>query len=317
MTTPRAFRVAVCTCLFLGFAATSPAPAQTTGVGSTSIVMLGTGTPNADPDRSGPSTAIIVGDTPYLFDAGPGVVRRAAAARRKGVEALRPSNLRLVFFTHLHSDHTLGYADLIFTPWVLERTVPLRAFGPPGLKKMTDHLIEAYREDIDLRLHGLEPANPAGYTVEVQEIQPGMMYRDSSVEITAFRVPHGSWEYSYGYSIKTPDGRIVLSGDTGPFEGMVDVARGADVLVHEAYSTKGWLQRDSVWQRYHASFHTSGTDVGRIAQLAGVQTLVLTHQLLWRATEDDLVDEVRRQFSGRVISAHDLDIFNLQRLREP
>ena len=85
------------------------------------IVLLGTGTPNPDPNRSGPSVAIIVNDTPYLIDAGPGIVRRAAAARRDGVEALRVSNLKHVFITHLHTDHTLGLADLIFTPWVLER----------------------------------------------------------------------------------------------------------------------------------------------------------------------------------------------------
>src|SRR3990170_709406 len=103
----------------------------------TRIVLLGTGTPNATPDRWGPATAIVVGDTPYLVDAGVGVVRRAAAARAKGVEALRASNLRRLFVTHLHSDHTLGYPDVIFSGWTLERDVPLEAYGPPGLEAMT------------------------------------------------------------------------------------------------------------------------------------------------------------------------------------
>src|SRR2546426_1998864 len=83
----------------------------------TQIVLLGTGTPAADPDRSGPATAIVVNGTPYLVDVGPGLVRRAAAAARdRGVQALQPTNLRMVFVTHLHSDHTVGFPDLIFTP---------------------------------------------------------------------------------------------------------------------------------------------------------------------------------------------------------
>jgi ribonuclease BN (tRNA processing enzyme) len=135
------------------------------------VVILGTGTPNADPDRSGPAVAVVVGDTPYLVDCGPGVVRRAAAAERKGVSALRVDNLHHLFITHLHSDHTLGLPDLIFSPWVLGRDQPLQVFGPPGTRHMVDHLLAAYEQDIDLRLHGLEGANENGYQVEVHEIE--------------------------------------------------------------------------------------------------------------------------------------------------
>src|SRR6266849_3195254 len=93
----------------------------------TQIVLLGTGTPRPDPQRSGPATAIVVNGTPYLVDAGPGVVRRAAAAYRKGVTAIGPAaaGLRTVFLTHLHADHTAGYPDLILTPWILGRTQPI------------------------------------------------------------------------------------------------------------------------------------------------------------------------------------------------
>src|ERR1700686_2294890 len=89
----------------------------------TQVVLLGTGTPAMDPDRSGPATAIVVNDAAYLVDIGPGVVRRAAAAA-KNVPAVRPENLKTAFVTHLHSDHTVGYPDLIFTP---------RVGPPPGL----------------------------------------------------------------------------------------------------------------------------------------------------------------------------------------
>jgi ribonuclease Z len=93
---------------------------------STKVVLLGTGTPAATPDRSGPATAIVVNDTAYLVDFGPGVVRRAsAAAAGSGITALQPTRLQIAFVTHLHSDHTVGCADLIFSPWTLGRRIPL------------------------------------------------------------------------------------------------------------------------------------------------------------------------------------------------
>ena len=104
----------------------------------TQIVLLGTGTPSPDPDRFGPATAIVVNGTPYLVDFGPGVVRRAAAAYQKGVKGLSVVNLRLAFLTHLHSDHTAGYPDLILSPWAVGRNQPLEVYGPKGLKEMTD-----------------------------------------------------------------------------------------------------------------------------------------------------------------------------------
>ena len=160
---------------------------------SSQIVLLGTGTPNADPERSGPALAVVVNQTPYIVDAGPGVVRRAAAAYQAGVLGLEVSNLKRAFITHLHSDHTAGYADLILTPWVLGRRGPLEVYGPPGIRAMTEHLLAAYQEDIRQRLDGLEPANETGYIVQAHEIGPGVIYRDENVSVEAFAVNHGSW----------------------------------------------------------------------------------------------------------------------------
>jgi hypothetical protein len=85
----------------------------------TKVVLLGTGTPRPYPERSGPATAIVTGARAYLVDFGPGVVRRAAAAAEKGTPELEATNLKIAFLTHLHSDHTAGYPDLILTPWVM------------------------------------------------------------------------------------------------------------------------------------------------------------------------------------------------------
>lgn len=275
----------------------------------TRVVILGTGTPNADPDRSGPAVAVVVNDRAYLFDAGPGVVRRAAAAARSGIRALRPQNLDVVFLTHLHSDHTLGLPDLMLSPWVLERTAPLRVFGPPGSSAMTTHLSAAYSDDIRMRLDGGEPSNKTGYRTVTQEIESGFVFRDSNVTITAFAVPHGSWPRAYGYRIATSDRTIVISGDTGPSEEIVRQCNGCDVLVHEVRSDEKLATRPPAWQAYHRAFHTSTRELASIASRAKPKLLVLYHQLYWGATDDDLVREVRTEYSGRVVSARDLDVY--------
>jgi ribonuclease BN (tRNA processing enzyme) len=275
----------------------------------TQIVLLGTGNPNADPFRSGPSVAVVVNNAPYLVDFGPGVVRRAAAARLKGVNALAVQNLTRAFVTHLHSDHTVGYADLIFTPWVLGRTEPLEVYGPPGLRSMTNHILAAYNEDIQIRLHGLEHAHPRGYQVRAHEIKPGVIYRDDNVKVRAFRVPHGSWPHAYGYRFETADRTIVISGDTVPHPNIAKYSRGCDVLIHEVFSQAGLEEIPAAWRKYHTRFHTSSVALARIAKKSKPALLVLYHQLFFGSMEDELLDEIRRIYDGPVVSGHDLDVY--------
>jgi ribonuclease BN (tRNA processing enzyme) len=282
---------------------------DTTALHRTSVVLLGTGTPNAEPSRSGPAVAVIVDDTPYLVDLGPGVVRRAAAAAERGIEALRVSNLRIAFITHLHTDHTLGYPDFIFTPWVLERNVPAEVYGPGGLQTMTEHLLAAYEADVRLRREGLEPANPDGYTVNVHEIEPGLIYEDARVRVTAFPVQHGSWSQAFGFRFDTPDRSIVISGDTRPSPTIAENCQACDVLIHEVYSQAGFEGREPVWQRYHAAFHTSSHELGEIAREARPGLLVLYHQLLWDSTPGDLLAEIATVYDGPVAYGNDLDVY--------
>ena len=107
---------------------------------NTKLVLLGTGTPFADPNKSGPSLAIIVNNTSYIVDCGPGVVRRAAEAKELGFPSLEASQLRTLFITHLHSDHTIGIADIILTPAVLDRNAPITIYGPVGTKNIFQKL---------------------------------------------------------------------------------------------------------------------------------------------------------------------------------
>ena len=280
------------------------------GQSRTRVVILGTGTPNADPDRYGPAVAVVVDDASYLVDFGVGVVRRAAAAERAGILALEATHLSRAFATHLHSDHTLGLADLILTPWILERRVPLALYGPRGLRSMASHLVAAYDQDIRVRTTGGEPGHQHDpRRVEVHEIEPGVVYRDDRVTVTAFAVPHGAWRQAFGYRFQTPDRTIVISGDTGADSRIEDQCRRCDVLVHEVYSEAGFAKRTADWQAYHARYHTSTRQLGAIATRAQPALLVLYHQLIWSSTEEDLLKEVRSAYGGNVVSAHDLDVF--------
>jgi len=276
----------------------------------THVVMLGTGTPNADPDRSGPGVAVIVDGVPYMVDSGPGVVRRAAAGYQAGIGPLVASNLKHLLLTHLHSDHTVGLPDVIFTPWVLGRDEPLELFGPVGSQQMVTHLLAAYQEDVRVRLEGLEPANEFGYRVNVHEItEPGTVYQDSSVRITAFAVHHGSWRQAFGFKFETRDRVVVISGDTAPTDAIVEQCNGCDVLVHEVYSQAGFERREPLWQEYHATFHTSSFELAEIATRARPKLLVLYHQLFWGTSEAELLREIRSRYDGEVVSARDLDVF--------
>lgn len=276
--------------------------------GASQIVLLGTGTPNAEPERSGPSVAIVVNQTPYIVDFGPGVVRRAVAAYQAGITGLEVRRLSRAFLTHLHSDHTAGYADLILTPWVLEREEPLQVYGPAGLETMTKHILAAYEEDIRERLQGLEPANPSGHQVKAFEIEAGVVYEDPNVKVEAFAVRHGSWS-ALGFKFHTPDRTIVISGDTAPAPKLVEAYRGCDVLIHEVYSAVGLRQRLPVWQRYHSNVHTSTVELARLASEARPGLVILYHQLLHGVSEQQLLAEIQERYAGKVISGRDLEVY--------
>ena len=275
----------------------------------TKIVLLGTGTPNADPERSGPSVAIVVNDTPYLIDCGPGIVRRAAAAFQSGTTSLKNENLTKLFVTHLHSDHTAGYADLIFTPWVLGRDKPLEVYAPSGIKEMTEHILAAYSQDIKVRLDGLEPVNDAGNKVNTHDIKPGIIYQDTNVTIEAFAVKHGSWPEAYGFVFTTPDRKIVISGDTVPLENLVAKSKNCDILIHEVYSAVRFEKLSPDWKKYHSASHTSTYELAELTSKVNPGLLILYHQLYWGATDKELLTEITERYSGRVVSGKDLDIF--------
>jgi ribonuclease BN (tRNA processing enzyme) len=293
----------------------TPAQSQSKGQNSsvektqTKVVLLGTGTPRPYPDRSGPATAIIVGERAYLVDFGPGVVRRAATAAEKGTPQLESTNLKIAFLTHLHSDHTAGYPDLVLTPWVMGRT-ELDVYGPEGLEEMTKHVLEAWRRDIEIRTTGLEQRHPL--VVRAHDVKAGVVYQDERVKVTAFRVPHGQWPEAFGYRFDTPGKSIVISGDTSPSEEIVAHCQPCDVLVHEVYSPESVLSMPD-YKTYRAKYHTSTSELAEIANRTKPGILVIYHTAgrgpHGPIPEDQLLREIQKTYHGKVVIGHDLEVY--------
>jgi ribonuclease BN (tRNA processing enzyme) len=277
-------------------------------VNETRVVLLGTGTPGINPDRSGPATAIVVNNTAYLVDMGPGVVRRAKSAElTKGITALDPTKLRMVFVTHLHSDHTVGYADLIFTPWTTGRRFPLEVYGPKGIKSMTEYLLKAYSVDIETRTNpeGNQFSFPDGYKVNAHEINAGIIYRDSNVTVTAFKTKHAM--ESYGYRFDTKDRSIVISGDTNPTDSTIKACNGCDILIHEAQTPAWLLSRPASFQQFAAKYHTTTTQLSGLAGRAKPKLLILYHYN--GLSDEELLNDMRSRYKGQFVIGRDLDVY--------
>ena len=303
------------------FATSLPAQQQSTTASpsKTQIVLLGTGNPFPDPDRSGPATAIVVNGKAYLIDFGPGVVRRAKAAMfDKGIGALEPTNLTTAFVTHLHSDHTVGYPDLIFTPWVMGRKVPLEVYGPKGIKAMTDHILAAWQADIEERVSTESwqaPNYRDTYKVNVHEISAGVIYKDANVTVTAFPTKHAFPE-TYGYRFDTADRSIVISGDTTYSQTTIDACHGCDVLIHEA-TTLEFLAKRPDFQPYSAKYHTNTTQLAELASKAKPHLLIIYHASIvlrpglrpQASSPEELLKEVLSGYTGEVVVGRDLDVY--------
>jgi ribonuclease BN (tRNA processing enzyme) len=283
------------------------------GLAETKLAILGSGNPNPSPFQSGCSLAIIVHDTPYIVDFGPGLIRKAAALSTSfggNIPGLEVRNIKRAFLTHLHSDHTAGYPDLILTPWVIGRDEPLEVYGPEGINKMTGHILKAYEEDIRYRLYSSEPINDRGWRVNSHEIvKEGVIYQDENVKVEAFPVQHGTWPNAWGFRFTTADRTIVISGDTRPSDKVAEFAGNADILVHEVYSKSEFDKKNETWKNYHSSHHTSTYELGEIAGKAQPKLVVLYHILSWGASDQDLLREIGDKYKGKVVVGHDLDVY--------
>jgi ribonuclease BN (tRNA processing enzyme) len=282
-------------------------PASRSG---TRLILLGTaGGPRPRATRGSPAQVIIANESAYVIDCGNGVARQLVAA---GVP-LR--SIRSVFVTHHHSDHNADYGTLLLLAWTAGLMTPVDTWGPPPLEHITDTFFEMSATDIEARRRD-EDRQELRPLVRVHELRAGgRVVEDANVKVTATVVDHPPMTLAFAYRFDAPDRSIVISGDTRRSEALVALARGADVLVHEAMIAAGVdrlvanVPNASDLKRSILSHHTTAEDAGRVAQAAGVKTLVLSHLVPAEdptISDDVWIEAARRHFRGRVILGRDL-----------
>ena len=276
----------------------------------TRLILLGTGGgPTPKKSVSGPAQVIVIDDVLYVVDCGDGVARQLVSA---GLSLLK---LRHIFITHQHSDHNADYGNLILLSWASGLATRVDSWGPPPLTRMTKLFFEMNAYDIRTRIsdEGRAPLAPLVHSHEITET--GLVMRDDLVKVTAALVEHPLVRPAFAYRLDGPDRSIVVSGDTSRSDNLVNLARGADVLVHEAM----WLPavdrivsrnpNASTLKRHLLDSHTAAEDCGRVAQAADVKMLVLSHLVPGgdaTITDDMWIGAARQHFSGRIVVGKDL-----------
>ncbi len=272
--------------------------------------MLGSGSPIPDADRAGPSGLVVAAGLRFLVDCGRGVLMRLTGA---GVSV---PMLHTVLLTHLHSDHTTDFNDVLTTWWVMPMTggAPLRVIGPPGTAAFVDRTIAAMSADIGYRIdHHADITDPP--RVEVTEVSDGVAFESDGVRILARLVDHGVVRPAVGYRFETPEGAVCWSGDTLACSGLDDLCRGADIYIQTVVRTS-MVEMIPV-QRFQdiLDYHSNLQDAGATAKRAGVKTLVLNHPVPAPppGTEQEWIDEAAAEFDGHIVMAHDLFTIGVER----
>jgi ribonuclease BN (tRNA processing enzyme) len=271
---------------------------------SSRLILLGTaGGPTPKKTRSGPSQIIVVGDRGYVVDCGDGVARQMMIA---GVFR----TLRHVFITHHHSDHNADYGALLLLAWGDNLKTPVDTWGPPPIARMTRLFFEMNEADLSVREkdEGRPPLRPLIHAHELR--RGGLVMKDDRVTVTCAVVDHPLVPLALAYRFDCPDRSIVISGDTRRSEALIRLARGADVLVHETLYLPGAPGAPGSALRKHVvDSHTAVEEVGRIAQEAGVKTLVLSHFVPAEnppVSDEQWLHGAGVHFRGRIVVGRDL-----------
>jgi ribonuclease BN (tRNA processing enzyme) len=295
---------------FLALAAALSLPAPLRAQGKTRLILLGTGGgPRPRKENVATSQVIVANDTLYVVDCGDGVARQLVLA------GLALPKLRQVFLTHQHSDHNADYGNLLLLAWASGLRTRVDTWGPPPLEKMTRLFFEMNAYDIDIRIadEGRVPLVPLVHAHEFSA--GGAVMQDDNVRVSSALVDHGMVKPAFAYRFDTPQRSIVISGDTNRSENLVRLARGADVLVHEALYVPAVdrlvarVPNAATLKKHIIEAHTAVEDAARVAAAAGVKTLVLSHLVPAddpAVTEQTWLEAARPHFNGRIIVGRDL-----------
>lgn len=286
------------------------------GAKGTKLVLLGTGAgPLPGQDRHMQSSVLLHDGAAYLVDCGLGVTDLYA---RTGIPF---SAVRSIFITHQHPDHNVEYGPFLIIGWIHGLNQSVRAFGPPPLKQMTEDYLRSMKVTIDFWAEDFK-LKPFGMIACTDLPKAGPVMQDQNVKVTSVLVRHPPVYPAYGYRFDFPDRSIAFSGDTVPLEAVAEMARDADVLVHEAMdvpATEAMVRQQSrqwhgtsfdIMMHHMRADHSPVVDVGRIAQKAGVKTLVLSHLTPpargFVPSDKEWIQGASKYFKGRIVVGQDL-----------
>ena len=266
------------------------------------VTLLGTGSPTPAIDRFGPSIVVQANNQTLLFDVGRGAHQRL---NQLGIDAAK---VDAVFFTHLHSDHIVGFPDLWLTGWLItRRDRPWSVRGPEGTASMAGHLTQAYAVDLQVRVDENKTTQPvAGGKIEARDIIPGVVYERNGVRVTAILVDHGVIAPAYGYRVDYAGRSVVLSGDTTTSSELTSAATGVGLLVHEIYQASETAVRDNPRLATVKTFHVDAVQAGTIFAKAKPKLAVYSHIVLRGVDVSEVIRLTCTTYGGPLIVGEDL-----------
>lgn len=269
------------------------------------VTLLGTGTPLPVMDRFGASILVQAGGENLLFDAGRGCLQRLRQLK------IGYTTIDAVFFTHLHSDHIVGFPDLWLTGWLTsQRTTPLKVFGPEGTRNMTEYLRKAYEFDVAIR-ESDDKASPEGGKLLTTDIKEGTVYEQNGIKVISFLVDHYPVVPAFGYRVEFGGHSVVLSGDTRYSENLIKNAKGADLLIHEVAIASDTVTKSD--PSYHIlAHHTTPEQAGKVFAAVKPKLAVYSHIVrIYGYPTDEILPRTNEKYPGRVMLGEDLMSFTV------
>ena len=273
------------------------------------LTLLGTGCPSVDHKRFGPSNLITTNKAKILVDCGSGITQRLHQLK------VSSANIDALLFTHLHSDHAVDLYQLIISSWHSYRIKPWKIYGPKGTKKFVNKIMDAWADERKLRISYEARASTKAFQIDVIEFKSLGEIKVKDLKIKYFEVDHKPVKYAYGFAFIHNNKKLTISGDTKPCENLMKYAQKSDVLLHEVFIEGEILKTNKMRtkQTLHnvKSYHTTSSQVGKVAFITQSKKLVLTHFVPTQFNKNRLKKVVKSDFGKDPIIGEDLMTINI------
>ena len=268
------------------------------------LTLLGTGCPSVDHKRFGPSNLVSTKTTKILVDCGSGITQRLHELK------VSTADIDVLLFTHLHSDHAVDLYQLIISSWHSYRVKPWKIYGPQGTKKFVKKIMDAWADERKLRISYESRASVKAFDIQVTEFKSIGSIKIKDLNIKYFEVDHKPVKFAYGFCFTNKNKKLTISGDTRPCENLMKYAQRSDLLLHEVFIEGEILQINKMRTKKTLhnvqSYHTTSTQVGKVAFIARAKKLVLTHFVPTRFNKNNLKKVVKKDFGKDPVIGEDL-----------